>query len=416
MANTTLTADIIANEALLQLDNQLGWLGQLHRGHESEFSKKVNGYTVGESISIRRPADFTVRSGAAVSTQDVIEGKVTLTVDQQIGVDFQFTSADLELQVSEMSDRIIKPAMSRIVNFMAKDIATIAYKGFYNWVGTPGQTINSFADFAKAPERLDECGVPMEGRVGLLAPTDHWALLGSQTSLYMQDVAKSAYRSAQLGSVADINMFMSQVVPSHLTGSRDDSTPLTDGNSQEVTYNTAKDTWSQTIVTDGWDASVTLLAGDVFTIDGVFMVNPATKQSTGILQQFVVNADVTANGTTSADTNIVVSPPVIIAGPHQTVTYSGNFDGRAIVPMGAASTNYRQNMVFHKDSIALACVPLALPPGATGGSTKSHKGFSVRLQPFYDGVNDISKWRLDMLYGRSCIDRRAGVRISGTSG
>src|SRR5262245_7922284 len=110
MANTALTADIIAREALVILENSLGVLGTFYRAHEDEFSKTVNGYKVGDTISIRRPADFTVRTGAPVSLQDVIEGKVTLQVSQQIGVDFQFTSNELTLKIEELSDRVIKPA------------------------------------------------------------------------------------------------------------------------------------------------------------------------------------------------------------------------------------------------------------------------------------------------------------------
>ena len=84
MANTTLTSSIVAKAALPILENELGWVSQLYRAHEDEFSKSINGYKVGDTISIRRPADFTVRTGAAMSTQDVVEGKTTLTVDQQI--------------------------------------------------------------------------------------------------------------------------------------------------------------------------------------------------------------------------------------------------------------------------------------------------------------------------------------------
>ena len=48
--NTTLTADIIAKEALMHLDNNLVFAKQVYRGYENEFSKKVNGYEVGETI------------------------------------------------------------------------------------------------------------------------------------------------------------------------------------------------------------------------------------------------------------------------------------------------------------------------------------------------------------------------------
>lgn len=414
MSNTTLTADIIAKTALPILENELGWVNKLYRAPEEEFSKSVNGYKVGDTISIRRPADFTVRNSATLSTQDVIEGKTTLTVDQQIGVDFQFTSTDLTLKVEDMAERIIKPAMSSIVNYMANDLSTQMYKGFYNWVGTPGQTVNAYTDFAKGPERLDELAVPMDGRIALLSPADHWGLLGSQTSLYIQGAANDAYRNGELGRVGNVDTYMSQVVPSHTTGSRDASTPLTDGINQNVTYDTAKNSWTQSLITDGWDSSATIAAGDVFTIDGVYMVNPKTKASTGILQQFVVTTAVTANETTTSDTTLTISPPIIISGPHQTVTYSGTTDGKTITPLGTASTAYRQNMVFHKNAMALACVPMELPAAAYGAARRTYKGFSVRIIPIYDGTNDISKWRLDMLYGRKLIDPRVGTRLSGT--
>jgi hypothetical protein len=397
------------------LDNELGWLGKIHRGYEDEFTKEVNGYKVGDTISIRRPADFTVRTGPTLDTKDVIEGKVTLTVDKQIGVDFQFTSTDLTLKVEDMATRIIKPAMINLANYVAADVATTFYQGFYNWVGDAGQKINSYADFAKGPERLDEMAVPQSDRLALLSPSDNWGLVGAQTALYANGLVTDAYRKGALGEIGGVTTYMSQVTPTHVAGTRTNATPLTDGNTQEVTYDTAKNTWTQTIVTDGWGSSATLTKGDVFTIDGVYMVNPKTKASTGILQQFVIQANTTANETTSNDTTLTISPPIIVAGPHQTCTYSGNFDGRTITNVGTASTAYKQNMVFHKNAGALVVVPMELPAGAYGAHRESKNNLSVRIIPIYDGTNDISKWRLDMLYGRKLISPNLGTRLSGSS-
>jgi hypothetical protein len=39
MSNTTLTADIIAKEAVAILDNECLMAGLVHRGYEEEFSK-----------------------------------------------------------------------------------------------------------------------------------------------------------------------------------------------------------------------------------------------------------------------------------------------------------------------------------------------------------------------------------------
>lgn len=415
MSNTTLQADVVAKAALAILENELGWVNKLYREHEAEYSKNVNGYKVGDTIRIRRPADFTVRTGATLSTQDVIEGYTTLVVDQQIGVDFSFSSTDLTLKIEDLSDRVIKPAMSSIINYMANDVATKMYQGTYNLVGTAGQTINSFADFAKAPERLDEMAVPQDGRLAILSPADYWGLVGAQTSLNNNTLVAQAFKEGMLPNVGNVDIYMSAVTPTHLMGTADNTTPLTDGNSQQVTYDTAKNSWTQSLVTDGWDSSSTLTAGTVFTIDGVYMVNPKTKATTGILQQFVVTANVTANETTTADTTLTIAPPIIVTGPHQTCTYSGNFDGRTITLIGTTSTNYRQNMVFHKNAMALAMVPMELPSGAYGAARESYKGMSCRVIPIYDGTNDLSKWRLDLLYGRRLLDPRLITRAYGSA-
>lgn len=410
MANTTLTADVVAKAALAILDNELGVIKTFHRAHEEEFSNTVNGYKIGDTISIRRPADFTVRSGATLSAQDVIEGKTTLTIDQQCGVDFQFTSSDLTLKVQDLAERVMKPAMSSIINYMANDVLTQLYYGTYNWVGNVGGSVDTFAKFAQAPQRMDTFAVPMDNRNAVLSPADFWALLGSQTALYIQDAAKGAYRDGSLGSIGGVDTRMNQMVPTHTVGPLG-GTPLVNGGSQNVTYDTAKDTWSQSLITDGWSASAAsrLKKGDVFTIASVYAVNPKTKATTAVLQQFVVNADVSSDGSGNLTANI--SPPIITSGPHQTVN-AAPADNAAITVKGTASTGYAQNLVYHKNAMALAIVPMEMPAAAYGGHRETYKGLSLRVIPIYDGTNDISKWRLDLLYGRKLIDPRLSTRLS----
>lgn len=413
MANTALTADVVAKEALAVLENELGVLETFHRAHEDEFAGKVNGYKKGDTIRIRRPADFTVRTNATMDLQDAIEGRTTLAINKQIGVDFSFTSSDMTLKISDLSERFIRPAMINIVNEMARDCFVEFYRNVYNWVGTPGNTVDSFADFAKATERLDLMAVPTSDRYAALHPTDHWGLIGAQTGMYITNAAEAAYRRGKLGMIGGVDTYMSQVMPTHTTGSRDDTTPITAAASGEqfVSYDTVKNTWAQDLVTTGFDNPATLKQGDVFTIADLYMVNPKTKATTAVQQQFVVNADYT----TDATDTISVSPPLISSGPYQTVALStGTLASNALVNVGGASTNYRQNLVYHKNAFALACVPMEMPQGAVNASRQSYKGFSVRVIPVYDGINDVSKWRLDMLYGRACIDPRLATRLSGT--
>ena len=304
--------------------------------------------------------------------------------------------------------------MINMINYLAADVLTTAYKGFYNWCGTPGQTINSFGDWSEAPKRLDVMSVPVTDRIGLLSPDDHWGMLGSQTGLYISDVAKQAYRDGSLGKLGGIDMWMSQVIPTHTTGARG-GTPLVNGGSQNVTYDTAKNTWTQTLAVDGASNSITgwAKAGDVFTIAGVYMVNQKTKAATTVLQQFVVTADANSDG--SGVLSLTISPPIISAAgqPHRTVS-AAPADNAALTFVGSAATGYPQNIAMHKNAMALAVVPMEMPPAAYNGSRKSLKGLSVRVIPIYDGTNDISKWRLDLLYGRKMIDPRLGTRVSGT--
>lgn len=413
MSNTTLTADIIAAKALDILDNNLVLSKTVHRGYEEDFGKKVNGYTVGETLSIRRPADFTVRDGAVASVQDVVEGKTVFTVDKQKGVDFKFTSQDLTLQIDDLAERVMKPALVQLANQIDRDVASL-YKYVNNHVTIPAGGIDSFADFALAPTRMDTCAVPQGDRYAVLTPADTWKMLGSQTALYIQDAAKGAYREAKLGNIGGIDTYMSQNLPNHTTGSRAAASDVVSASFTGDTWASTKDTNQSTISIGTLSgATVTVKAGDVFTIADVYDVNPVTKEALPHLKNFVVVSDKTASG--SAITSLVISPAIIPSGAQATVAFAAgttDINNKAITFSGAASTLFAQNLFYHKNAFGLVMVPMVKPPGAVDVARKSYKGTSVRVIPFYDGINDVSNWRLDVLYGVKAIDPRLAVRAS----
>jgi hypothetical protein len=415
MANTTLTADIIAKAAVAILDNELVMPKKVFRGYEEDITKKVNGYTVGETLTIRKPADFEVGDGATLSTQNVTEGSTTITVDRRKHIGFKFTSQELTLSIKELSERVIRPAMVQLANKVDVDLHAL-YKSVPNWVGTPGQLINSFADFAKGPERLDEGAVPQEDRTGVLCPADHWALVGSQTNLYNDTITKPAYRQGNTGMVGGVDMYMTQNVATHTTGSRSGSILIDLSiTSSTISYADVKDTNQQTIHIDALGgATQTIKAGDVFTIAGVYDVNSVTKAPLGFLKMFTVVSDATASG---SETDLVISPAMIWTGAHKNVDVQGvtDLNNQAVTFIGDASTNFRQNMIFSKKAFAMISVPLVKPPGAVDVGRETYKGTSVRVIPVYDGITDESAWRLDILYGVKCIDPRLAVRVSGTA-
>src|SRR5437016_13797064 len=122
MVNTTLTASIIAKAAVGILENELNMAGAVHRGYEDEFDKKVNGYSIGDTVTIRKPADFTVRTTIVSAAQDVQEGKLNLQINKVAGVDFKFTSQQLTLNISDLSERVIRPAMIQVANQVDRDV------------------------------------------------------------------------------------------------------------------------------------------------------------------------------------------------------------------------------------------------------------------------------------------------------
>lgn len=407
MANALITPSIIAKEALMQLRNNLVMASCVHRDYKKEFVK------VGDTVSIRKPVKFVASDGATRVNQDVEEAKDTVVIDKRKHVSWKFSTQDLTLTIEEYSERYITPAAIALANKIDRDLTDL-YKHVWNWVGTPGQTVNSYTDFAKAPERLDEMAVPQDMRKAVLTPADHWGLLGNQTGLFIQRPAEGAYRRGSLGMIGGVETMMDQNIAKHTVGVAT-GTPLVNGASQNTTYATSGATNSQNLVTDGWTNSTTgiLKAGDVITIANVNAVNPVSREDAGFLQQFVVLADADSGASTGPAT-LSISPAIITSGPYQTVT-AAPADNAAITVLGTGGTAYSQSMAFHKNAFGLVMCPLELPDGAAFKARETHESTSLRVVKDYDIDTDDDIIRLDVLYGVKDLYPDLATRMSGTA-
>ena len=154
-----------------------------------------------------------MRDGATAVIQDVTEGKLTLQVATQKGVDFSFTSAELTLKIEELADRVIKPAMVRLANQVDASVMAL-FTAIPNWVGQPATgadaTIDTFAEFARAAERLDQMACPQDMRYAVLAPDSYWALASSQTALFAPTITTQAYRRGEIGDIGGVTTYMSR--------------------------------------------------------------------------------------------------------------------------------------------------------------------------------------------------------------
>jgi hypothetical protein len=78
MSNTLLTINQITRKALVVLHQNLNFVGNIDRQHEASFGNA--GKQIGDSIRIRLPNQYTVRTGAALAAQDTVEQNTTLQV------------------------------------------------------------------------------------------------------------------------------------------------------------------------------------------------------------------------------------------------------------------------------------------------------------------------------------------------
>ncbi len=400
MANTLLTPTVIAKEALMQLENVLGMASNVHREYKKEFVK------IGEIVTIRKPVKFRAKDGAVLDTVDVLERSTSVVINKRKHVAWKFSSAELTLTIEEYAKRYIRPAMIALANQVDVDGLAL-YKDIYNCVGTPGTTPNSFANVALVSRRLSDEAVPQDAWKLVLNPAAAWAIAGGQIALYNPDLVKQTYQKGTIGPVAGFNAMMDQNVDVHTVGAYG-GTPLMAGATAEG---------ATSLATDGWTASTMVLkAGDVFTIAGVYAVNPVSGKSTGVLRQFVATADVTSAGGGTA--TIPISPVIYSAAanetylPYQTVT-ALPADNAAITVMGTASTPYPMNLGFHENAFGLVTVPIELPDGAAFKARESYNGLSVRVVKDYDITNDEDIIRLDIMYGWKTLYPELGCRLIG---
>jgi hypothetical protein len=285
------------------------------------------------------------------------------------------------------------------------DVAN-AYKSIFNTVGTPGTTPATALVLLQAQQKLNESAAPMSPRYATVNPAANAGLVNGLSGFFNPvGTISRQFKTGMMGEgvLGYDEMNMSQSIVNHTTGSR----------AGTILVNGAVSTQGQaTISLDGLTgATDTVTVGDVFTIAGVFAVNPQTRLSTGSLQQFVVTAAQT--GVSNALANVAISPPMYTSSNALATIDAFPADNAAVTFVGVASTTYPQNLVYHKNAITLATADLLLPQGVDMVSRQVHNGISMRIVRDYDINNDRMPCRVDVLYGFNTIRPPMACRIWG---
>jgi len=380
-----LTISKITNEALMVLENELTFTSEVDRNYDDQFA--VVGAKIGNTVNVRKPGRFIGTTGPALNVEDFNESSVPVTLSTQFHVDTQFTTQDLALSLDMFSSRVLKPAVAAIANKIDRDGMVMANLNTANIVGTAGTPPTGLITYLTAGAYLDSEGAPRDGRRSvIIEPFTSATIVDSLKGLFVpQEAIGEQYRKGLMGrDSAGVNWKLDQNVVSQTFGSWSANT---------IAINVSTGTgfltsgWSQfSTISLAASSASTLNAGDVFTIPGVYAVNPQNRQSYGKLRNFVVMATTTVG---TGATSVQVSPAIITAGQFQNVsiTSSGSQNITAFNNTGVASP---QNIMMHRNAFTLAVADLELPDGVhfAGRASDKEIGLSMRVVRQYTINND----------------------------
>lgn len=412
MSNTWINPTVVAKETLLQLKNNTVMGALIHRGYEEEWAKTNNGWKVNSTITLKAPLYLRVKDTATLDLVNIVERSTTMTLGYRKHVAVAVTSDEMTYNAEKGIPRVAKAAAQALGEYI--DLTALGmYKYIPNQVGTPGNTPKDFITLALANAKLSDHAAPTTDRHCVINPTATAHIADALKGLYNPTYTGPLVEQSRVGRTAGMTIYESQNVNSHTCGTAAGlTTPLIYGTVSEGATTLPVDT------NGSW--TLTMLAGDLFTVDSVYGVNPITGNSTGQLRQFCCDQDALDNGT---DATVYCTPgtapnKIYSASatedylPYQTVD-ALPADNANVRVVGTAGQVYPVNLAFHRDCIALAMVPLEMPESVVWKGQESYEGYSVRVIRDYDVTNDREIVRFDVLFGLKVINPFLGCRIAG---
>lgn len=397
MANTINTVKdgpgIFAKAIAETLKDNMPFCSFVSKADGSDFEGK-NGFKAGDTIYTSIPPRYvpTQDSLDITSTiQDSVEEKKPLTLNKTETVGMKLNSLELatDIDIKVALERYGIPAAESIAQNIEARCLNIAADSTYNSVGTPGSNTFDVSDILAARTKLNQ-DLCRTGDRGLFMTSAAGAKAVDARKGLFQDSTRIAeqYRDGMIGRADGFDWYETELISTHtngndVTGVAIDATPTEGATSLNM---------------DGFTTTTgTVTKGQVFTIAGVFKVHPITKDVTSELQQFVVTADGTADG--SGDINVSFSPALYTATSNGLQNINAlPSDNDAITFVGAASTGYAQNLALHSSAFKMVTVPLYAPKGLDVVATQTVEGITVNLLQDLDIKTREVITRLDVLY------------------
>lgn len=409
MANSLVTIDMITREALRIAHEKSQFIGTTDRQYDDSYAK--TGAKIGSNLRVRRPNQYSRTQGSRVmDVQDQNETFGNIILATQDHVDMRFNSAELALSIDEMSKRYIEPAMAVLISGIESDYIAAMSKATYNTAGTAGTPPTDLVAVGNARAKLNQYLAPKDGNRFIQCDSVTMGGLVNGLKGLFQDSAqiKEQYREGMIGRTAMADWYendrmWSLTNGSDVTGTTDAAALVTD-----AALNSAN---GMTIDMHTTIAVATQAIGEVFTIAGVFACHPETKAPYASLQQFVI----TAIGTSTT----TISPQIFLTGARKNVVSSTgatllttDFNSKTLTFIGAASTTYVQNLMYHKEAYQFVTADLPIMDDAAKCVRRTQDGLSLRVWQASDIRNDELLMRIDILYGFAALRPEWACRIT----
>lgn len=407
MANTFISPTFVTKDTAVHFKNNLKLVGQYDRSYNEIFSGDNSlDSKIGYTVQARKEQRWETFEGQALVVQPILNQTVPITINHQFQTGMAWSSADDRLLVEDVQRRYTRPAGKSQANKWDVAAGAEVYKQVSNSIGVPGVGITSNETYTDAVAKMRALGIPDEYSA-VLEPKAGSKLLAANQAFFSNNQKHSRdYTSGEFsGPALGIESWdWDPNLPTHVTGTFTTATPVVAGANQT----------GSSLAVSGM-GTYALKAGDVFTIDGVFALNPLSYVDTGELQQFSIQADVA--GTTTG--TLTVLPPIITAGPLRNVTNSpANL--AAIAFVGAtgtvaatmAATRSKQSLIFNP--AAFAFVMVDLPANLPGANSKrvsdKEAGISLRWVEQYNINSDQLPRRVDSLGGIAVVEPMFALR------
>lgn len=414
MSNVFQNTSLVTNEFMFQLKNQLPFFRGCNSSYADRFTENMK---VGESITVRKPPIYTVRSGETFNAGAIADQYCTMAVQQTQGVDLVITSREQMFNFTSLKEQVLKPAATALaskIESLALQYATLAT---YNAVGVPGTVPTSLETYNSARAIMFNNSAPPDEGTRMIITADMGVKTNS-AGLALFHPGTSVQKSFERGFISNFagaDIFESQLVYS-LTSGPYGGTPTATSSADG-----AAGTDTSVITTAGWTNgnAARLRAGDVLSIAGVYEINKWTKQSTGRLKQFVVKANVSD---TSGGLDVTVSPKIITSGDYQNV--SAAIVGGALISIystaaagqsAIASKATPQGLRFHKNAFLVASFDQPCPNGGVVRAkmvSDPDSGLKIRFIEDWDTTNNQAMYRFDLVWAWGVAYPELACRIA----